>query len=752
MLHLVALCTIFALPVDETTQSLLIGLTGATDLSVTTDLAQQTEEAVTFLATTLEAVANENGTFNQATTSDDAAASAATDAADQATTDAAGEATTNADAAATDSADQATTLESATADTNATAIADVRETTQSLDNNASDSDALIVTTISTLITDGSSIDANGTDEDATAAPGPSTTAGPTKIKVVLDPATLKVQRGQAYELICTVNNADSNTLIYWVQEEPERRYAFIDSKEKQISGTKATLRSRITLDDPSKIGKYTCMAQDGAGNSDSAVLTMEEESRYYPQPEPQPAYPDMRPPVYQNFQYLRIAAPDMAEGDYVEIQCEGALPDDEPRIQWYFNEKLLGDEDPLFARGKTLYIRPISRPYLGNYRCSIPGGNYGDGNSILTFSKQPTYDAQPGYGTPPDYNPQPDYNTPPNYDVQPGYDVHVQPPHPTGPVSVEEGGNQLIQAPAGYDRAYWSRSDGQGLPDGIYQAGNDLQVTNARAEHTGTYYCDLYRNDGTRVQIPYQIQIRPSETHHQPHPQSQHGGLPKILIQPDSIDLKEGQRMIVQYTIVSAEPINIVWHKYTAQGYEPISEGFTTESNRLILNRATPESAGVYRVTVSNSHGEVHRELRVNVESKRQNHHHHHQQQQQQQQEHQQHDQQSQQQYQPQDYVEVTVEPREVSIAPGEKTTITCNVKGAQQYQVTWSQYGNDPALPSYAHQQGNDVIIAPTADTAATQMYLLCQASVPGHSQQYPAYAAVTIRGAKRKRRNIRH
>ena len=44
--------------------------------------------------------------------------------------------------------------------------------------------------------------------------------------------------------------------------------------------------------------------------------------------------------VYQNFQYLRIAAPDMAEGDYVEIQCEGASPDDESRIQWYYNEKV----------------------------------------------------------------------------------------------------------------------------------------------------------------------------------------------------------------------------------------------------------------------------------------------------------------------------------------------------------------------------------------------------------------------------
>lgn len=105
--------------------------------------------------------------------------------------------------------------------------------------------------------------------------------------------------------------------------------------------------------------------------------------------------------------------------------------------------------------------------------------------------------------------------------------------------------------------------------------------------------------------------------------------------------------------------------------------------------------AGVYRVTVSNSHGEVHRELRVNVEAKRQHHHH---QQHQQHQEHQQHYQQhDQQQYQPQEYVEVTVEPKEVNIAPGEKATITCNVKGAQQYQVTWSQHGHDSALPSYA-------------------------------------------------------
>jgi hypothetical protein len=47
--------------------------------------------------------------------------------------------------------------------------------------------------------------------------------------------------------------------------------------------------------------------------------------------------------------------------------------------------KLLKDEQPLFSRGKTLHIRPISRPYLGNYRCSIPGSSYTDANSVLTF-------------------------------------------------------------------------------------------------------------------------------------------------------------------------------------------------------------------------------------------------------------------------------------------------------------------------------------------------------------------------------
>jgi hypothetical protein len=38
--------------------------------------------------------------------------------------------------------------------------------------------------------------------------------------------------------------------------------------------------------------------------------------------------------------YLRIVAPDMSEGDYVEIHCEGASPEEAGSIQWYFNNKV----------------------------------------------------------------------------------------------------------------------------------------------------------------------------------------------------------------------------------------------------------------------------------------------------------------------------------------------------------------------------------------------------------------------------
>lgn len=48
--------------------------------------------------------------------------------------------------------------------------------------------------------------------------------------------------------------------------------------------SQVSLKARITIDDGSKIGKYTCMAQDAAGNSGSAILTMQESSGYNPQP------------------------------------------------------------------------------------------------------------------------------------------------------------------------------------------------------------------------------------------------------------------------------------------------------------------------------------------------------------------------------------------------------------------------------------------------------------------------------------
>ena len=40
--------------------------------------------------------------------------------------------------------------------------------------------------------------------------------------------------------------------------------------------SQVSLKARIKLDDPSKIGKYICNAQDAAGNSGSAILTMQE--------------------------------------------------------------------------------------------------------------------------------------------------------------------------------------------------------------------------------------------------------------------------------------------------------------------------------------------------------------------------------------------------------------------------------------------------------------------------------------------
>ncbi len=48
-----------------------------------------------------------------------------------------------------------------------------------------------------------------------------------ELRVVVSPEILQVQRGQTYEIICSVYGADASTTIYWIQEEPERVNEFI---------------------------------------------------------------------------------------------------------------------------------------------------------------------------------------------------------------------------------------------------------------------------------------------------------------------------------------------------------------------------------------------------------------------------------------------------------------------------------------------------------------------------------------------
>lgn len=58
---------------------------------------------------------------------------------------------------------------------------------------------------------------------------------------------------------------------------------------------------------------------------------------------------------------------------------------------------------------------------------------------------------------------------------------------------------------------------------------------------------------------------------------------------------------------------------------------------------------------------------------------------------------------QPAAYVEVTADPTEATVGRGEKITITCRVKGAEQYKVTWGKYAHDTSLPAYARVCIND-------------------------------------------------
>ncbi len=73
---------------------------------------------------------------------------------------------------------------------------------------------------------------------------------------------------------------------------------------------------------------------------------------------------------------------------------------------------------------------------------------------------------------------------------------------------ISEGASQLIQPPGGYYQVQWRRDGGQPLPSGVYQSGNALQITNARPDQSGTYYCELYGADGIPASIPYEIRVR----------------------------------------------------------------------------------------------------------------------------------------------------------------------------------------------------------------------------------------------------
>lgn len=111
-------------------------------------------------------------------------------------------------------------------------------------------------------------------------------------------------------------------------------------------------------------------------------------------------------------------------------------------------------------------------------------------------------------------------------------------------MTITEGSNQLIQPQGYFERVYWRRDAGQPLPAGVYQSGNGLQITNAQPEYSGLYYADLYSVGGSYVSVPYEVRVRQAD-----RPQIPHGGPPRISIEPKTINLKEGQRMIVQYTV-----------------------------------------------------------------------------------------------------------------------------------------------------------------------------------------------------------
>ena len=83
-------------------------------------------------------------------------------------------------------------------------------------------------------------------------------------------------------------------------------------------------------------------------------------------------------------------------------------------------------------------------------------------------------------------------------------------------MSIGEGANQLIQPQSGYYRADWTRADGQPLPEGVFQNGNALQIEGARPEHSGTYNCVLYGDNGEMTTVPYEVRVQGGGAHPPP--------------------------------------------------------------------------------------------------------------------------------------------------------------------------------------------------------------------------------------------
>lgn len=88
-----------------------------------------------------------------------------------------------------------------------------------------------------------------------------------------------------------------------------------------------------------------------------------------------------------------------------------------------------------------------------------------------------------------------------------GYSLFTSP----SPLVLNEGESKFVQPQGSYYRVFWRRDGSPQLPSGVSQNGNGLQITSAKPEHSGTYYCELYGADGVPKSIPYEIRVQAGE-------------------------------------------------------------------------------------------------------------------------------------------------------------------------------------------------------------------------------------------------